>query len=79
VTDEEITRSMVDRARQVPGHEQQVWDYYRQNPQAVATLRAPLFEDKVVDFLIELAKITEKQVSREELFRDDEEDKPAAG
>jgi trigger factor len=75
VTDEEITRAIVDRTRQVPGHEQQVWDYYRKNPQAVATLRAPIFEDKVVDFLIELAKVTEKQVSREELFRDDEEDK----
>jgi trigger factor len=77
VTDEEITRAIVDRARQVPGHEQQVWDYYRKNPQAVATLRAPIFEDKVTDFLLELAKITEKQVSREELLRDDEEDKSA--
>jgi trigger factor len=79
VTEEEISRAIVDRARQVPGHEQQVWDYYRKNPQAVATLRAPIFEDKVVEFLIELAKMTEKQVSREELFRDDEEDQPAAG
>jgi trigger factor len=79
VTEEEISRAIVDRARQVPGHEQQVWDYYRKNPQAVATLRAPIFEDKVVEFLIELAKVTEKQVSREELFRDDEEDQPAAG
>jgi trigger factor len=77
VTDEEITRAIVDRARQVPGHEQQVWDYYRKNPQTVAALRAPIFEDKVVDFLIELAKVTEKQVSREELLRDDEEDKSA--
>jgi trigger factor len=79
VTEDEITRAIVDRARQVPGHEQQVWDLYRKNPQAVASLRAPIFEDKVVDFLIELARITEKQVSREELFRDDEEEKPAAG
>jgi trigger factor len=77
VTDEEITRAIVDRARQVPGHEQQVWDYYRKAPQAVAALRAPIFEDKVVDFLLELATITEKQVTREELFRDDEEDKSA--
>ena len=78
VTEEEISRAIVDRARQVPGHEQQIWDYYRKSPQAVATLRAPIFEDKVVEFLIELAKVTEKQVSREELFRDDEEDQPAA-
>jgi trigger factor len=75
VTDEEITRAIVDRARQVAGHKQQVWDYYRKTPQAVAALRAPIFEDKVVDFLLELAKIAEKQVSREELFRDDDEDK----
>ena len=78
VTDEEMTRAIVERARQVPGHEQQVWDFYRKNPQAVATLRAPIFEDKVVDFLVELAKITEKEVSRDELFRDEEEEKPAA-
>jgi trigger factor len=77
VTDEEMTRAIVERARQVPGHEQQVWDFYRKNPQAVATLRAPIFEDKVVDFLVELAKITEKEVSRDELFRDEEEEKPA--
>ena len=77
-TDEEISRAIVDRARQIPGHEQQVWDFYRKSPQAVATLRAPIFEDKVVDFLIELAKITEKEVSREELFREEEDEKPAA-
>jgi trigger factor len=77
VTEEEVTRAIVDRARQVPGHEQQVWELYRKNPQAVASLRAPIFEDKVVDFLIELAKITEKPVSREELFRDEEEGEPA--
>ncbi len=77
VTEEEISRAIVDRARQVPGHEQQLWDYYRKNPQAVANLRAPMFEDKVVDFLIELAKVTDKPVSRDELYRDDEEDKPS--
>ena len=58
--------------RQLPGREQQVWDYYRKNPGALAALRAPLFEDKVVDFLIELAEVTEKPVSRDELFKEDE-------
>ena len=77
VTEEEITRAVADRARQVPGHEQQLWDFYRKNPQAVANLRAPMFEDKVVDFLFELAKVTDRSVSREELYRDDEDDKPA--
>ena len=78
VTEAELSRAMAERARQVPGHEQQIWDLYRKNPQALASLRAPIFEDKVVDFLLELAQLSEKQVSREELYRDDEEDKPAA-
>ena len=56
----------------MPGREQEVWDYYRKNPQAVAGLRAPIFEEKVVDFLVELATVTDKQVSREELVKDDE-------
>ena len=47
-------------------------------PDVLATLRAPIFEDKVVDFLVELAKITEQEVSRDELFRDEEDEKPAA-
>lgn len=73
VTDEQLTAALVERARQVPGREQQIWDFYRNNPQALASLRAPLFEEKVVDFLLELADVTEKQVSREELFKEDEE------
>jgi trigger factor len=73
VTDEQITAAVVERARQLPGQEQQVWEYYRNNPNALASIRAPLFEEKVVDFLLELADITDKQVSREELFKDDEE------
>ncbi len=79
VSEEEISRAIVERARQVPGREQEVWDYYRKNPQAVAAVRAPIFEEKVVDFLVELAKVTDKTVSREELYREDEEEKPAAG
>jgi len=74
VTDDEVSRAVVERARQFPGQEQQVWDYYRKNPQALASLRAPLFEEKVVDFLLELANVTEKEVSREELFKEEEEE-----
>jgi trigger factor len=62
----------------MPGREQEVWDYYRKNPQAVAGIRAPIFEEKVVDFLVELAKVTDKPVTREELYTDDDEDKAAA-
>jgi len=58
--------------------EEEVWDHYRNNPQALATVRAPIFEEKVVDFLVELAKVTEKAVSREELYKEDDE-APAAG
>ena len=69
VADEDITRSVVERARQFPGQEQQVWDYYRKNPQAMAQLRAPLYEEKVVDFISELATVTDKPVSKDELFK----------
>jgi trigger factor len=72
VTDDEMTRAIVEQARQYPGREQEVWDHYRRNPNAVATLRAPIFEEKVVDFVLELAKVTDKPVSREELFKEDE-------
>jgi trigger factor len=72
VTDEQLTQAVVAQARMMPGQEQQVWDYYRNNPAALAGIRAPLFEDKVVDFLLELASVTDKQVSREELFKEEE-------
>ncbi|MBZ0140558.1 MAG: trigger factor, partial [Pseudorhodoplanes sp.] len=72
VTDDEVTRAIVDQTRQMPGREQQVWDYYRNNPNALASLRAPIFEEKVVDFILALAKVTEKPVSREELYKSDD-------
>jgi len=72
VTDDEIGRAVVERARQMPGREKEVWDFYRNNPNALAQLRAPIYEDKVVDFILELATVTEKKVSREELYKDDE-------
>jgi trigger factor len=73
VSEDEITRAIVEQARQYPGQEQQVWDMFRKNPQALAGIRAPLFEDKVIDFILELAEVTEKKVSRDELLADDEE------
>jgi trigger factor len=78
VTDEEISRAIVERARQVPGREQEIWDYYRKNPQALAGIRAPIYEEKVVDFLLELAKVTDKTVSKEELLKEDEDESGAA-
>jgi len=72
VTEDELSRAVMERARQFAGQEQRVWDYYRQNPQAVAALRAPIFEEKVVNFLLELAGVTESKVSREQLYKDDD-------
>ena len=78
VTDDEVSRAVIDRARQMPGREKEVWDYYRSNPSALAQLRAPIFEDKVVDFILELANVTEKKVSREDLYKDDDAERSAA-
>ena len=77
VTDDEVSRAVIERARSMPGREKEVWDFYRSNPQALAQLRAPIYEDKVVDFILELANVTEKKVSKDELFKDDENDKAA--
>jgi trigger factor len=73
VTDDEVSRAVIERARSMPGREKEVWDYYRNNANALAQLRAPIYEDKVVDFILELANVTEKKVSREDLFKDDDE------
>jgi trigger factor len=78
VTEEEVSRGVVERARQFPGREQEVWDFYRKNPNAVAAVRAPIYEEKVVDFLTELATVTDRTVSREELYKDDDEAAAAA-
>ncbi|MBA7468363.1 Trigger factor [subsurface metagenome] len=78
VTDEEVSRAVIERARSMPGREKEVWDYYRNNANALAQLRAPIYEDKVVDFLLELANVTEKKVTREELFKEEEDEKTAA-
>ncbi|MCP3408951.1 trigger factor [Bradyrhizobium sp. CCGB01] len=78
VTDDEVGRAVIERARSMPGREKEVWDYYRNNANALAQLRAPIYEDKVVDFILELANVTEKKVSREDLYKDDEADKTAA-
>jgi len=72
VSEDQLTQAVLAQARMMPGQEQKVWEYYRSNPGALAALRAPIFEDKVVDFLLELADVTDKQVSREELFKEDE-------
>jgi trigger factor len=73
VSEEQLRAAIMEQVRQMPGREQEVWDYYRNNPSALAALRAPLFEEKVVDFVLELADVTDKRVSREELFKEEAE------
>ncbi|HEY8255953.1 MAG TPA: trigger factor [Rhizomicrobium sp.] len=77
VGNDEVQRAILARARQFPGQEQQVFQFYASNPQAQAEIRAPLFEDKVVDFIAELATVNDRKVDRETLFADPE-DEPAA-
>lgn len=78
VTSDEVTRAVVERARQFPGQEQQVWEFYQKTPEALAELRAPIFEEKVIDHIVGLADVSEKTVSREELFADAEDEASAA-
>jgi trigger factor len=68
VTQDELNQTITREARRHPGYERQVLDFYRQNPEAVANLRAPIFEDKVIDFIVELAKVAEHRVSPQELL-----------
>jgi trigger factor len=68
ITDEEIRRAVMERARQFPGQERQVIEFYRKNPNAMNELRAPVYEDKVIDFALELVKVAEKTVTPAELM-----------
>jgi trigger factor len=73
VTDDEVTQALVERVRQFPGQEKQVWEFYRKNAQALAELRAPIFEEKVVDHILSQVKVVEEPVSKEALFGDEED------
>lgn len=72
VSDQEVSSAIVAEARNYPGQERQVMDFYRQNPNATNALRAPIYEEKVCDWIFEQAKVTDKKVARDELFKDDE-------
>ncbi|MBV6657104.1 MAG: trigger factor [Devosiaceae bacterium] len=73
VTNEEIQRAVVMRAQQFPGQEREVVEFFQKNPQQLASLRAPIFEDKVIDFILELAKVTDKSVAPADLEDDDDD------
>jgi trigger factor len=67
VTEAEMTQAIMAQARQYPGQERQFFDYVRQNPGMQQQLRAPIFEDKVIDHILETAQVTEKEISKDEL------------
>ncbi len=69
VSQDDINRGIMEEARQYQGQEQMVIDYYKKNPEAIEQITAPLYEEKVVDFIVELATVTEKKVTTEELFK----------
>lgn len=73
VTEQELQRALIERARQFPGQEREVFEYYRKDPNALASLQAPVFEEKVVDHLLTQVKVEDKTVTKEELFKEDEE------
>jgi len=77
VSNEEITNAIAAQARNYPGQERQIFEAYQRNPNLVAQVRAPLYEEKVVDYVLELVNVTNDTVTREVLFADDDEVQPA--
>lgn len=77
VNDQELQRAVISEAQKYPGQEAKIFDFYKTNPQALESLKAPLFEEKVVDLILESADIKEKKVSAEELAKDDDDNHPS--
>jgi trigger factor len=79
VEQSELNAAVLDQARRYPGQEQKVLDFFKGTPQALEQLRAPLYEDKVVDFILQLASVTEQPMTPEELMKDPDDEADAAG
>ena len=73
VTDQELNNAIMAEARNYPGQEQAVLNFYRQNPNAAAGMRAPIYEEKVCDLIFDQAEVKEEPISKEDLLKDDEE------
>jgi len=78
VAPEEINRALTEQARGFPGQERKVFDYYREHPEAIDQIRAPLFEDKVIDFILEKAEVTERRVPVSDLLKDEDDEATAS-
>ena len=73
ITDQEVQQAVIAEARKFPGQEREVVEFFQKNPGALAQVRAPIYEEKVVDHILEIAKVTDKEVSKDELFAEVEE------
>ncbi len=78
VKQEELYKAIYAEARKFPGQEQQVLEFYSKNPQVIESFRAPIYEDKVIDFILTKASVTEKEVSIDDLTAEDEDTAEAA-
>lgn len=77
VSKDEVTRAILQEAQRYPGRENEVFEYFQKNESAIAGIRAPIYEEKVVDYILELAKVTDKEVSPEELLKITQEEADA--
>jgi len=73
VTEQELNNAIMNEARNYPGQERQVLDFYRQNPNAAAQMRAPIYEEKVCDLIFDQAKVTDTPITKEELLKEDDD------
>jgi trigger factor len=78
VSQDDLNRAMAEQSQRFPGQEAMVMQYYQENPQAMQELQAPIFEEKIIDYILELAKVTERAVTTEELLADPDDDAAAA-
>jgi trigger factor len=72
VSDQEVAQAVAAQARNFPGQERMIFDMYQKNPNLIAQIRAPIYEEKVVDYILELIKVTNEEVTREELFKEED-------
>ena len=77
ITPDDINKAIMNEAKKYPGQEKAVFDYYLKNKQAIEALKAPVFEEKIVDYVIGQSNVSEKIVSIEELYSFDDDKKPA--
>jgi trigger factor len=79
ISQEEMNQALIQEVQRHPGHEREVFEFYQNNPEALSQLRAPLYEDKAVDYILELANVTEREVTTDELRKMIEEEAGASG